>query len=153
MSNLFLTFELHGPFLQILNDFFDCQMNSSSEIHGIKSSCDRFKTFFEKSSGQNSGCGCSVSGHIVSFVCNLQFSEITCLISKARIFINLSLNSIDLATVTPSLVILGPPKDESKTTFLSLGPRVTCTASANLLQPSKIFSLHSLPNFISLPAK
>jgi hypothetical protein len=34
-------------------------------------------------------------------------------------------NSISLATVTPSFVILGVPKDLSKTTFLPLGPRVT----------------------------
>lgn len=43
----------------------------------------------------------------------------------APMFSNLSANSIALATVTPSLVILGPPKLYSITTFLPLGPKVT----------------------------
>jgi hypothetical protein len=66
---------------------------------------------------------------------------------------SLSENSIDLATVTPSLVTLGDPKDWSITTFLPLGPRVTYTASANKLHPSSIFSLHSVPNKTYFPAK
>lgn len=49
----------------------------------------------------------------------------TCLIKEAPMFSNLSENSIDFATVTPSLVILGAPKVWSITTFLPLGPRVT----------------------------
>jgi hypothetical protein len=36
-------------------------------------------------------------------------AEATCLTREAPTFWNLSLNSMDLATVTPSLVILGPP--------------------------------------------
>ena len=36
-------------------------------------------------------------------------AEATCLIRLAPIFSNLSFNSIARATVTPSLVILGPP--------------------------------------------
>jgi hypothetical protein len=43
----------------------------------------------------------------------------------APIFSNLSLNSTAFATVTPSLVIFGGPKDYSITTFLPLGPKVT----------------------------
>ena len=43
-------------------------------------------------------------------------------------FCCLSANSIALATVTPSLVILGAPKDCSITTLRPLGPSVTCTA-------------------------
>jgi len=35
----------------------------------------------------------------------------TYLINEAPILMNLSENSMDLATVTPSLVILGDPKD------------------------------------------
>jgi hypothetical protein len=77
----------------------------------------------------------------------------TYLIKLAPIFMNLSLNSMDLATVTPSLVILGAPKLWSMTTFLPFGPRVTYTASASLLQPSNILARHSLPNRISLPAE
>lgn len=49
----------------------------------------------------------------------------TYLIKLAPMFSNLSENSIDLATVTPSLVILGAPKVWSITTFLPLGPKVT----------------------------
>lgn len=48
----------------------------------------------------------------------------TCLIRLAPIFSNLSSNSIDLATVTPSLVILGYPNYYSIKTFFPLGPNV-----------------------------
>lgn len=51
--------------------------------------------------------------------------EATYLTKLAPMFSNLQENSMALATVTPSLVILGPPKDYSITTFLPLGPKVT----------------------------
>ena len=43
--------------------------------------------------------------------------------------------SISLATVTPSLVMVGPPNFFSSTTLRPLGPRVTFTASASWLTP------------------
>src|SRR5688572_32910649 len=46
-----------------------------------------------------------------------------------------SLRSISLATVTPSLVIVGEPNFLSRTTFRPFGPRVTLTASASWLTP------------------
>ena len=64
-------------------------------------------------------------------------------------FSNLSSNSISLATVTPSLVDLGAPKDLSITTFLPLGPNVTLTASAKISTPLSIFVLASLPKITS----
>ena len=67
-------------------------------------------------------------------------------------FSNLSSNSISLATVTPSLVIVGPPKDLSSTTLRPLGPRVTFTASANIFTPRSIFARASLPNNTSFEA-
>lgn len=51
--------------------------------------------------------------------------EATDLTRLAPMLWNLSENSMALATVTPSLVILGAPKDYSITTFLPLGPKVT----------------------------
>ena len=72
----------------------------------------------------------------------------TSLTSCAPIFSNLSLSSISLATVTPSFVILGAPKDLSITTLRPFGPRVTLTTSANLLTPASIFALASLPKNI-----
>lgn len=71
----------------------------------------------------------------------------------APIFNNLSVNSILFATVTPSLVILGPPNDYSITTFLPLGPKVTYTASASLSTPFRIYSLALTLNLISLAEK
>ena len=56
----------------------------------------------------------------------------------APIFSNLSSSSTSFAIVTPSFVITGEPKDFSNTTFLPFGPKVTFTASANLLTPSNI---------------
>src|SRR5690554_1349260 len=57
----------------------------------------------------------------------------------APIFSNLSASSISLATETPSLVTRGAPKLFSRRTLRPLGPRVTFTASASLLMPSRSF--------------
>src|SRR3954470_16614618 len=46
--------------------------------------------------------------------------------------------SISLATVTPSLVMVGDPNFLSMMTLRPLGPRVTLTASANWLTPRRI---------------
>src|SRR5262245_5161258 len=55
-------------------------------------------------------------------------------------FSNLFSSSISLATVTPSLVIVGEPNDFSITTLRPLGPRVTFTASARVLTPRRMAS-------------
>src|SRR5205807_1392714 len=49
-----------------------------------------------------------------------------------------SFSSISLATVTPSLVIVGEPNFFSMTTLRPRGPRVTLTASASLLTPRRM---------------
>src|SRR6202795_1947485 len=53
----------------------------------------------------------------------------------APMFSSGSLRSISLATVTPSLVIVGEPNFLSRTTLRPWGPSVTLTASASLLTP------------------
>src|SRR5215218_2347311 len=70
----------------------------------------------------------------------------------APMFSNLSASSISLATVTPSLVMRGAPKDLSMTTLRPLGPSVTLTASARMSTPRSIFSRASPANFTSLAA-
>src|SRR4029453_14882881 len=70
----------------------------------------------------------------------------------APIFSNLSLSSISLATVTPSLVILGAPNLLSITTLRPLGPSVTFTASARMSTPRMMRSRASRLNFTSLAA-
>src|SRR5437016_2875883 len=70
----------------------------------------------------------------------------------APMFSNLSLSSISLATVTPSLVIRGAPKLLSMTTLRPLGPKVTFTASARMSTPRMIRSRASRLNFTSLAA-
>ena len=67
-------------------------------------------------------------------------------------FSNLSSSSISLATVTPSFVILGAPKDLSITTFLPFGPSVTFTALANMSTPFNILVRASISNFTSFAA-
>ena len=64
-------------------------------------------------------------------------------------FSNLFSSSISLATDTPSLVMVGAPKDLSITTLRPLGPRVTRTAFARTLTPSIICLRASMPNFTS----
>jgi hypothetical protein len=49
----------------------------------------------------------------------------------APMFSRASFNSISLATVTPSLVIVGEPNFLSMTTLRPLGPSVILTASAS----------------------
>src|SRR2546422_11597955 len=49
-----------------------------------------------------------------------------------------SLSSISLATVTPSLVMVGDPNFLSRMTLRPFGPRVTLTASASLLTPRRM---------------
>src|SRR5713226_6036529 len=53
----------------------------------------------------------------------------------APMFSSGSLRSISLATVTPSLVMVGDPNFLSRTTLRPLGPSVTLTASASWLTP------------------
>src|SRR6185369_13308596 len=70
----------------------------------------------------------------------------------APMFSNLSSSSISLATVTPSLVMRGAPKDFSITTLRPLGPRVILTAFARISTPRSIFSRASAEKRTSLAA-
>ena len=70
----------------------------------------------------------------------------------APMFSNLSESSISLATVTPSLVVRGAPKDLSITTLRPLGPRVTFTESARMSTPRSIRVRASAPNLTSFAA-
>src|SRR6201997_3109800 len=56
----------------------------------------------------------------------------------APMFSSGSRNSISLATVTPSLVMIGAPNFFSITALRPLGPRVIFTASARMLTPRRI---------------
>jgi hypothetical protein len=70
----------------------------------------------------------------------------------APMFSNLSDSSISLATVTPSLLIRGGPKDLSITTLRPRGPNVTLTASARISMPRSILSRASVPKRTSFGA-
>src|SRR5260370_38622001 len=61
-------------------------------------------------------------------------------------------SSISLATVTPSLVTVGAPKDFSITTLRPLGPSVTGTASERICAPRKIWSRAAWWKLISFAA-
>ena len=63
-------------------------------------------------------------------------------------FSTTSSNSISLATVTPSFVMIGPPKLFPITTFLPFGPKVTFTALAKASTPLFNASLDSVLNII-----
>src|SRR5262245_34618968 len=67
-------------------------------------------------------------------------------------FSNLFSSSISLATVTPSLVMRGAPKDLSSTTLRPLGPRVTLTALVKMSTPCSMRSRASCENFTSFAA-
>src|SRR5215204_6744997 len=70
----------------------------------------------------------------------------------APMFSNLSASSISFATVTPSLVMRGAPKDFSITTLRPFGPSVTFTASARISTPRSILSRASVEKRTSLAA-
>src|ERR1700731_10542 len=78
----------------------------------------------------------------------------TDLTSWAPRFSNGSSRSISRATVTPSLVTVGPPKALASTTCRPRGPSVTLTASASLSTPAssarRAVSLNSISLLISL---
>src|SRR2546426_135742 len=76
--------------------------------------------------------------------------DATSLTICAPMFSNLFSSSISLATVTPSLVMVGEPNDFSITTFRPLGPSVTLTASASVLTPLRIASRARTSKRISL---
>src|SRR5271155_1939237 len=63
----------------------------------------------------------------------------------APMFSSALLNSISLATVAPSLVIVGDPNFFSMTTLRPLGPSVTFTASARVFTPRRIAWRESSP--------
>src|SRR5271156_3393672 len=63
----------------------------------------------------------------------------------APIFSSAFDSSISLATVTPSLVIVGEPNFFSITTLRPFGPSVTFTASARMLTPRRIACRESSP--------
>src|SRR3989338_1480009 len=65
----------------------------------------------------------------------------------APIFSKGSSRSISLATVTPSLVIVGEPNFLSMTTLRPLGPSVAFTAAAMMLTPLSRIALASSSNF------
>ena len=70
----------------------------------------------------------------------------------APMFSYLSLSSISFATDTPSLVMVGAPKDFSSTTLRPLGPSVTFTASARMLTPRSMRVRAESPNNTSFAA-
>ena len=75
--------------------------------------------------------------------------DATSLTICAPIFSSSFSNSISFATVTPSFVTCGPPKDLLRITFLPLGPRVTLTEFARASTPFFNPSLASISNLIS----
>ena len=86
---------------------------------------------------------------VPSPACSAVLTE-ACLTICAPKFSTLSLSSIDLATVTPSLVEIGIPISCSIITFRPEGPRVAVTASASLSTPSASLFLASFENVIFL---
>ena len=78
--------------------------------------------------------------------------EATTRIICAPMLANLSVSSISLATVTPSLVIRGGPQPLSMRTLRPLGPSVTLTASASISTPRTIPSRASRAKRTSLAA-
>jgi hypothetical protein len=59
-------------------------------------------------------------------------------------------SSISLATVTPSLVMIGAPYDFERTTFRPRGPRVTLTTLASVSMPRRIAARALVSNRMSL---
>ena len=96
-------------------------------------------------------CASTVAVVVPSPAMSLVF-EATSRTICAPMFSNLSLSSISLATVTPSLVMRGAPNDLSITTLRPFGPKVTFTASARMSTPFRMRSRASRENLTSLAA-
>src|SRR5918995_5934353 len=93
----------------------------------------------------------TVAGVVPSPARSLVF-EATSRTIWAPMFSNLSESSISLATVTPSLVMRGAPKDLSRMTLRPLGPSVTFTALLRISTPRNNLSRASVEKRTSLAA-
>ena len=74
------------------------------------------------------------------------------LTSLAPIFSFLSISSISSATVTPSLVTVGPPQPLSMTALRPRGPSVALTAAASFSTPASRLARASASNANCLTA-
>jgi len=106
-------------------------------------------TFFSPSSKSASASTVAV---VVPSPAMSEVFDATCFTICTPMFSYFSSSSISLATVTPSLVTVGAPKDFSITTLRPRGPRVTLTARASFLTPSRIASRASWSNASFLAA-
>src|SRR6185437_14377172 len=105
--------------------------DTASQCHRAGAGRDRPHAFAKDSLRQKRRRSGAVSSYIRSLRCDLAHEF-------APTFSIGSLRSISLATVTPSLVMVGEPNFFSITTFRPLGPSVAFTASARMLTPRKI---------------
>src|SRR5262249_50675532 len=96
-------------------------------------------------------CASTIAVVVPSPAWSLVFEATSRTICAPR-FSNLSSSSISLATVTPSLLTRGAPKDLSSTTLRPFGPNVNLTALARISTPRSRRSRASRENLTSLAA-
>ena len=121
------------------DDFGNCLFDAAFERHRVCTGGNRADAFLEDRLCENRRGRRAVTGDVAGL------AEATSRTICAPMFSSVSFNSISLATVTPSLVIVGEPNFLSITTLRPFGPSVTFTASASWLTPRRIAARDSSP--------
>ena len=131
LGDLFRILGLLGALLQRFDDGLDGLVDAALDLHRVVPGGDELGAFAVDGLGENGGGGRAVAGDVATSC------EATSCTICAPMFSKWFSSSISLATVTPSLVMVGAPKLFSMTTLRPLGPRVTLTASASALTPGE----------------
>ena len=124
--------------LELADDRLDGLLDAALDQHRVGAGRDHRQALVEDGLGQDGGGRGAVAGHVAGlggdFLDHLGAHVL-------EVVFELDF----LATVTPSLVMVGEPNFLSMTTFRPLGPSVTLTASASLLTPLRMFWRASSP--------
>jgi len=104
---------------------------------GLAPAANCLHAFAEDGLGQNGGGGGAVTRDVAGLAGDFANHLRAHVLEGSR-------SSISLATVTPSLVMMGAPNFFSITALRPLGPRVIFTASARAFTPRRIACGNSL---------
>jgi hypothetical protein len=115
LGDLLIGRDLLGPALQVRHSGFHRQINPALQVHRVHAGGHRLGALADDRRRQHGCGGGAVAGEVVGL-------GATSRTIWAPMFSNLSWSSISLATVTPSFVMRGAPKDFSMTTLRPLGP-------------------------------
>ena len=117
--------------LELGDDRLDRLVDAALEVHRVGAGGDDLDALAEDRLGEHGRGRRAVAGDVGGLARDFAHHL------RADV-LEVSLSSISLATVTPSLVMVGEPHFFSMTTLRPLGPSVTLTALASWLTPRRM---------------